>query len=121
MLLSLLFFLCIALNTCLIWFFLCRPLRAVVAGFGTGLLRTRRYLTQPLGETRERALRRRTLLLLRQLGLLILGCAAVVLCYSPSMLFAHYRYGLSAAFVSPEALAGMLAAAAAIAWFGRGR
>ncbi len=119
MLLSLVFFICVALNTCLIWFCLSRPLRAGIADLGTGLLRTRRYFTLPLSEAREWALRRRTLLLLRQLGVLMLGFAAVVVFYGPSMLFAFYRSGLSAAFLSPEALAGMLAGAAVIAWRGR--
>ena len=119
MLLSLLFFVCVALNICLIWFCLYPRLRTGIVGFGIGLLRTRRYFTLPLNETREWALRRRTLLLLRQLGIIVLGFAAVVAFYSPSMLFALYHSGLSAAFFSLEALSGMLAGAAVIAWSGR--
>ena len=121
MLLSLLFFGCVALNTCLIWFCLYPPLRAGIAGLVTGWLRTRRYFALPLTETREWALRRRTLLLLRRLGVVMLCLAAVAMLYAPSMLFAFYRSGLSAAFLSPEALGGMLAGAAAIAWSGRGQ
>ena len=89
---------------------------AGISGLGTGLLRVRRYFVVPLSEIRERALRQRVSLLLRQLGVLILGLAAIVILYAPSMLFAHFRSGLGAAFYSPEALAGMLAGAAAIGW-----
>ena len=116
MLLSVLFFLCVALNTGLIWFCLSRALLGGITGLGAGLLRIRRYFTLPLSETREKALRRRTSILLRQLGVVLVGLAGVVLLYTPSMLFAHYRSSLSAAFYSPEALAGMLVGAAAIAW-----
>lgn len=114
-----LFFFCVALNIYLIWIFLFQPLRTVVAGLGAGLVRARRYFLRPLSETRERALRRRTLLLLRQLGGVMTGLAAIAVFYAPSILFAHYRSGPGAAFNSPEALAGMLAAAALIGWRGR--
>lgn len=116
MLLSILFFLCVALNTCMIWFCLSRPLLAGITGLGAGLLRVRRYFIVPLTEIRERALRRRASMLLRQLGVVILGLAGIVMFYAPSMLFAHFRSSLAAAFYSPEALAGMLVGAAAIGW-----
>ncbi len=115
MLLSILFFVCVALNVCIAWRYLSRLLLAGVIGLGAGLLRVRRYFAVPLSEIRERALRRRVALLLRQLGVVLLGLAAVVMAYVPSMLFAHFHSGLGAAFYSPEGLAGMLAGAAA-AW-----
>ena len=119
MLLSVLFFLCVGLNTGLIWFCLFRPLRIGLTGLRADLLRSRRYFRRPLTETREKALRHRTLLLLRRLGAVILGFAAVLVFYTPSMLFAHYRSSISAAFYSLEALAGMLLGVAIIAWSGR--
>ena len=116
MLLSILFFLCVALNVFMIWLCLSRPLLAGMTGLGDGLLRVRRYFIVPLSEIRERALRRRVSLLLRQLGVAILALAGSVMCYAPSMLFAHFRWSLDAAFYSPEALAGMLLGVAAIGW-----
>lgn len=116
MLLSILFFLCVAVNTWIAWYCLSRLLLTGITGLGAGLLRVRRYFVVPLSEIRERALRRRVSLLLRQLGVVLLGLAAIVIFYAPSMLFAHFRSGFDAAFYSPEALAGMLVGAAAIGW-----
>ena len=115
MLSSILLLICVALNAWLIWICLAAMIGAGVGGLTTGLLRTRLYFKTTLTRARERALRRRTWLLLRQTGLLALVLVGGAVLYLPSMLFACYRSSLSDAFVSPEALAGMLSAVA-IGW-----
>ena len=119
MLSSLLFVICVGLNCWLIWRCLSRPLRTAISELGVGLLRTRRYFSRPLTEIREQALRRRTGMLLRHLGVVILILVGIVVLYSPSMVFAHYRAGVATAFYSLEALIGMLVAAVFIGWRGR--
>lgn len=116
MLSSALFFLCVALNAGLIWVYLSRRVGAGIGRLVAALSRTRLYFKSPLTPLREQALRRRTGLLLRQLAAVILGLAVIVILYLPSMLFAIYRSNLADAFVSLEALAAMIAAAAAIGW-----
>ncbi len=108
--LSILFFIGIVLNTSLIGFYLFPPLLAAFSDLRTGFQHGRRYLTCRLTETREKALRQRTLILLRRLTVGIAYLAGIVLFYSPSMLYAHYQFSLSDAFFSTEALAGMIAA-----------
>ncbi len=119
MLSSILFILCVALNTWLIWLCLSAPLRAAVGAFLGGLRRVPPYLARPLGPTREKALRLRTLRLLQQSGLLMAGIAGIAVLYLPSMLFAAWRTTLADAFLSIEALFGMLVGAASIGWRGR--
>ena len=114
MLLSISFFICVALNTSLIGFYLLPPLLAAISDLRFGFERSRRYLTCRLSETREKALRQRTLILLRRLTVGIAYLAGIALCYIPSMWFAHYQSSLSGAFFSTEALAGMLAGAVVV-------
>jgi hypothetical protein len=115
MLSSLLFFACIMVNSGLIIYYLLPSLASAAVDLGRGLRRCRMYLTCRLDETRERALRRRSLKLSRQLMRLVFIFSAIVLAYGPSLLFAFYRSGVSAAVVSIEALAGMFAGAATAA------
>ncbi len=118
---AVLFFLCVALNVFLIWVFLSRQIKFGFTRLGASFLRVRLYFTRPLSEKREAALRRRSALLLRQVVMALLGLSIVALSYTPSLLFASYRSDWMDAFFSPEALAGMLAAAVLIAWRGRRR
>ncbi len=111
MLISILLFICIALNTSLIGFYLLPPLLAGISDLNTGFPRSWRYLTCHLTETREKAFRQRTLILLHKLTVVVVYLVAIALCYSPSMLFAHYQSRLSDAFFSSEAVIGMLVAA----------
>jgi hypothetical protein len=111
MLSSLLFFACITVNSGLIVYYLLPSLTSAVVDLGRGLRRSRLYLTCRLDETRERALRRRSLKLSCQLLQLVFFFFAIVLAYGPSLLFAFYQSGVSAAVVSIEALAGMSAGA----------
>ncbi len=113
MLISTLLFFCIALNTGLIGFYLLRPLLAGISDLNTGFRRSSRYLTCRLTETREKAFRQRTLILLRKLTGVVVYLAAIAFCYSPSMLFAYYQSRLSQAFFSGEAITGMLVGAIA--------
>ncbi len=113
MLISTLLFACIAMNTGLIGFYLLRPLLAGISDLNTGFQRSWRYLTCRLTETREKAFRQRTLVLLHKLAVVVVYLVAVALCYSPSMLLAYYQSRLSNAFFSGEALAGMLVGAIA--------
>ena len=107
MLSSLLFFACIMVNSGLIVYYLLPSLAFAAVDLGRGLRRSRLYLACRLDETRERALRRRCLKLLFQLMRLAVTLFAIVLAYGPSLLFAFYRSGVSAAVVSIESLAGM--------------
>jgi hypothetical protein len=115
MLSSLLFFACIMVNSGLIVYYLLPSLASAVVDLGRGLRRCRLYLACRLDETRERALRRRSLKLSCQLLQLVFFFFAIVLAYGPSLLFAFYQSGVSAAVVSIEALAGMSAGAVAAA------
>ncbi len=108
-----LLFVCVALNTSLIGFYLLRPLLAGISDLGTGFQHSWRYLTCRLTETREKAFRQRTLILLHKLTVVVVYLVAIALCYSPSMLFAHYQSRLSDAFFSSEAVTGMLVGAVA--------
>ncbi len=119
MLLSILFFVCVALNIWLIWFCLSDRLHVVITLLGTDATLARRYFRVPLTEAREKALRQRTLVSMRRLAVLLFYLAAVVLFYSPSMLFSFYRSSLSGAFYSSEALAGMLAGSVLVVWRNR--
>ena len=114
MLMSLLFFICVALNTCLVWACFSGRLLAGITDLAGGLSRTRLYFTGRLTENREKALRQRTILLLRQLTAVAFYLAGVVVLYSPSVLFAHFRSNPLAAFYAPEALAGMFVGTVAI-------
>jgi hypothetical protein len=111
MLSSLLFFACITVNSGLIVYYLLPSLTSAVVDLGRGLRRSRLYLTCRLDETRERALRRRSLKLSCLLLQLVFFSFAIALAYGPSLLFAFYQSGVSAAVVSIEALAGMSAGA----------
>ncbi len=108
MLISILLFICIVLNTSLIGFYLLRPLVGGISDLGTGFQRSWRYLTCHLTETREKAFRQRTLIQLRKLTVVVAYLIATALCYSPSMLLAYYQSSLSNAFFSSEAVTGML-------------
>ena len=119
MLSSLLFFIVVALNVGLIGVFLLAPLRAGCSGLFSGLTRSRRYTRARLTGLREKALRARTLRLMRQVGVVVMCLAGVLVSYLPSMLFAVYRSSLEMAFYSVEALAGMLAGALFIYLRGR--
>jgi hypothetical protein len=110
MLISMLIFVCVALNTCLIGFYLLRPLIDGLSDLALGFKRSRRYFHSHLTETREKALRQRTLLLIGRLTVVVTYLATIALAYSPSMIFAHYQSSLSDAFFSAEALAGFAAA-----------
>ena len=114
MLSSLLLFACIAINSGLIIYFLLPSLASAVVDLGNDLRRIRLYLASQLDETRERALRQRSLKLSRQLLRLVFNLITIALAYGPSLLFAYYRSGISAAIVSIEALAGMSAAAVTV-------
>ncbi|MCP4332889.1 MAG: hypothetical protein GY785_09565 [Gammaproteobacteria bacterium] len=107
MLSSLLFFACILVNSCLIVYCLLPPLASAVLELGRGLRCVRLYLACRLDETREQALRQRCRKLFAQLLRLAVTLCAITVAYSPSLLFALYRSGVSAAFISIEALAGM--------------
>ena len=75
-----------------------------------------RYLRCRLDETRERAFRRRTLLLARDLARLAGQLALGALCFAPALALAHYQSHWSNALVAGEAIAGMLAAALFCGW-----
>ena len=115
MLSSLLFFACTMVNSGLIVYHLLPSLASAVVDLGRDLRRIRLYLACRLDETRERALRRRSLKLSYQLMRLVFIFFAILLAYGPSLLFAFYRSGVSAAVVSNEALAGMSAGAVTVA------
>ena len=119
MLSSLLFFACITVNSGLIVYYLLPPLASAVVDLGRDLRRCRLYLACRLDETRERALRRRCLKLSYQLLQLVFIFFAIVLAYGPSLLFAFYQSGVSAAVVSIEALTGMSAGAVTAAMLRR--
>lgn len=108
---SLLFFTCILVNTGFILYYLLPALTAATRDLGKSLRRCRLYLSCRLDESREIALRQRCLKMSRQAMRLILVFSGIAIAYLPSLLFAHYHSGLSAAFVSWEALSGMTAAA----------
>jgi hypothetical protein len=112
---SALLFVCVAINTGLIGHYLVPRLLTSVARLAVGLRRSRRYLGCRLSENREQAFRGRTLRLLRRLLLSIALLIAICASYSPSMLFAACRLRLADAFVSMEAIGGMLAAALVLA------
>ena len=119
MLSSLLFFACITVNSGLIAYYLLPSLVSAVVALGRGLRRSRLYLACRLDETRERALRQRSLKLSRQLMQFVFIFFTILLAYGPSLLFAFYRSGVSAAVVSIEALAGMSAGAVTAAMLRR--
>lgn len=115
MLSSLLLFTCVLVNTGLIFYYLLPLLRACSTDLARSMRRCRLYFACRLAESRETALRRRCLKMADQVMRLLLIFCAIALAYSPSLLFASYRSGMSAAFVSIEALAGMSAAAIGVA------
>lgn len=115
MLSSLLFFFCIMVNSGLIVYYLLPSLVSAAVVLGRGLRRSRLYLACRLDETRERALRQRSLKLSCQLVQLVFIFFTMLLAYGPSLLFAYYRSGMPSAVVSIEALAGMSAGAATVA------
>jgi len=119
MLSSLLLFACIMVNTGLIVFYLLPSLVSALVDLGRGLRRSRLYLACRLDETREAALRQRSLKLSCQLMQLGFVFFTILLAYGPSLLFAFYRSGVSTAVVSIEALAGMSAGAVTAAMLRR--
>ena len=119
MLSSLLFFACITVNSGLITYYLLPSLVSAVVELGRGLRRSRLYLACRLDERREKALRQRSLKLSCQLMQLVFIFSTILLAYGPSLLFAFYRSGVSAAVVSIEALAGMSAGAVTAAMLRR--
>ena len=119
MLSSLLLFVCIMVNSGLIVYYLLPSLASAVVALVRDLRRSRLYLACRLDETRERALRQRSLKLSCQLMQLVFIFFTIVLAYGPSLLFAFYRSGVPSAVVSIEALAGMSAGAVTAAVFRR--
>ena len=114
---SSLLFLCIALNTGLIGQVLLPRLSRNILEFTRGLQRTSGYLRCRLSETREKALRQRTLRLIWQLLVTTGSLLRLIISYSPSMLLAHYQQDVYRALVSIEAIAGMMAGALCVlAW-----
>ena len=107
-------FVCVALNSGLIGFFLLPRLWRQIKNLLSGFRRAARYLRCSLTEQRERALRQRTLTLI---GALI-ACSAmlilIALAYSPSLWLAHRQSHFSDALVSIPAIAGVLTAGLAL-------
>ena len=103
-------FLLVALNSVLIGYLLLPPLWRQVQNLLAGFQRAARYLRRPLTERRERALQRRTLMLIT--GLIGSSCllALVALAYTPSLWLAHRQGHVSDALLSIPAIAGILAA-----------
>ena len=108
---SSLLFACVLVNTGLIGRYLLPLLLEQLLGLRHEFQRSHRYLRCRLSEIREKAFRQRTIRLLRRLLLTIGVILASFVSYAPSMLLARYQLRLADAFISIEALGGMLCAA----------